>query len=949
MNPCFHPPWSCPRERGVALVVTLMMMSVLVMMVVGLAGVMRNEQASARNLTYQVVAEEMADLGARQAMAAVISSSTSSIGKPSASGPGWICVNGQNTSLYSSNSGGQVKNLDAMGTNSMILSLQTTTGLMGNVNVCWSNLVGPNGIAIGRYAWWVDDEGTKVNLNSAGFVNSNTYLPLLTNTPIPVNWLFYDPVTLAPNNASTNRAIMVRKRLGALATTESVKDESLVVPIGSDNIGDQAYRRTKGHITAWSSNVDLTPWGTTKINLADLGVTNTTSRDTALAQIKNAMNTNAWNSFFGGKTLAQKYGTLIQDQIAANLLSLVTSNQWPAPVVYATNYGNLDTNRHRQNLPLTAVSQHPGPYLNQVRLMVDQTNTPTTATVRLNCGVQIFNPNQRSLNGCTLEILPRKFRFGVNIDPASLTNNPAILPNQSGTYYRALVTPGAISPIPLTQANLFVIDDGWKQLAGNNWWPTLFWIGPEWNPTGTTTPNGDLSPFPLTNSITNSLSGSNIYSQKIVAQTIAVTFGSGMKVASLNPSSYVMVDQVILKDSAGRVLDWVSLDDFSQTGNYADGQLQLAPVAWTNAAAPAWSDLPTDGLWKTDPQARFPSSMWEGTQRGSFTSNGLVAGFSAKAWKKITDPFDCTNTNGTVTGISYLWPDPVTNGTTFNTHPHFVEGFFPSNGIQSVAQLGAIHTGLPFRTLRLQPTPAGELAKGPPDWILLDVFTATNPTTALPTINVNGMPMALGGVCKDSAGNPSPRALSVLTLMANAASPLDNKGFAVTNARGLLAPLSLTNSNSTFTQANLQTVGKNLSGVLTNQGSSAGWSSQSGWLGVRSSLTNLMPQNGLLLRGEILEIAGVADTAGQGEDVLEGRARSFLDLLTTRSDTFTVWSAGQGLAVVTNAAGNPVRTNIMGEIRKQTVFQRIPVINNGNVTGYQLKVLYTRNHVVEAN
>ena len=53
------------HSPGVALIVTLMMMSIMVMMVVGLAGVMRNEQAAARNLTYQVAAEQMADLGAR--------------------------------------------------------------------------------------------------------------------------------------------------------------------------------------------------------------------------------------------------------------------------------------------------------------------------------------------------------------------------------------------------------------------------------------------------------------------------------------------------------------------------------------------------------------------------------------------------------------------------------------------------------------------------------------------------------------------------------------------------------------------------------------------------------------------------------------------------------------------------------------------------------------------
>jgi len=80
--------------------------------------------------------------------------------------------------------------------------------------------------------------------------------------------------------------------------------------------------------------------------------------------------------------------------------------------------------------------------------------------------------------------------------------------------------------------------------------------------------------------------------------------------------------------------------------------------------------------------------------------------------------------------------------------------------------------------------------------------------------------------------------------------------------------------------------------------------------------------------------------------VIEGRLRCFLDLMTTRSDTFSVWSVGQGLAYNTNQSTNAI---LMGEIRKQTVFQRIPMLdpNTGLVTNQQVRMLYTRNHVIE--
>jgi hypothetical protein len=311
-----------------------------------------------------------------------------------------------------------------------------------------------------------------------------------------------------------------------------------------------------------------------------------------------------------------------------------------------------------------------------------------------------------------------------------------------------------------------------------------------------------------------------------------------------------------------------------------------------------------------------------------------------------TGIFDPRSSNGTVTGIAYLWPDPVANGTTVLNHPHFVPGYRPTNGFKSVAQLGAIHTGLPWRTLRLQPQPAVERAaanganNSPPDWILLDVFTATNPASALPMINLNGIPVDTRGLALNPNGTIASRSWALASAMASAASPVARTNTNLLASNGV--PLSLTNPAAAY--GNLGAMTTNLTAVLTNPSSAAGWSAVSDWRNARAGRA-IYPTNGLLLRGEILETRGVAEDANFGEDVVEGRLRSFMDLITTRSDTFSVWSAGQGLAVTTNQ-GN--FTNIMGEVRRQTVFQRVPQFNAaGAVTGYQLRVLYSRNHVVE--
>ena len=984
MKPPF-PSFSRPRirsaSRGVALVVTLMMMSVLVMMVVGLAGVMRNEQAAARNLTYQVLAEQMAELGARQAMAVVLSNSAGAVGRPTATGPGWMVTNGVSVALYSSNNGAAVKNLDAMGTNSMILSLPTTAGLTGTVLASWSNVVPPGSgtVAVGRFAWWVDDEGSKVNLNAVGSNNTNLYLPLLTNFPISADMIFVDPVTLKTNAASSSRAGALQRRSNSLPTTESLKDTNAVNPSGGNSIGGDAYRRLKGHVTAWSSNLDLTPWGAAKINLSDPTLT--------AAQIKAALNTNAWATFFGAnKTLARKYGggalnagsvgnagDSVMDQIVDNIR--VAAGQPATVLSNPANSGNTDNLRHRNQIPTAPVGLSQTPFLNEVLLSVSSLDTSVGAspsiTVTFNFQVEIVNPWSTSLNNYQLEILPRKMRFhiGYNRTPADVT--PSLITPAYGT--------------PWADASGADAATGITGSSG-------CWVGPMME---------DSNPWPIGSPITQPVPALNpkTYQAVPVTQTFVCTFASGLNPAPNNmqvDQAYVMIDRIVLKDSNGNAVDWLTLDDFSQDANYgttntkwpADlGQLNFSPAYPVARQGTAYVTTKPDvtggafaanislGLAKNDPQVRFPTAVWDPNNRGTFRANGFSA--ALQAWKRVagaaatgpgmassappvptpgaenTGIFNAVAKDGTVTGLPYLWPDPVAAAPTLLNHPHFAPGYRTTNGFKSVAQLGAIHTGLPWRTLRLQPQPAVEraaangAANSPPDWIVLDVFTATNPAVSLPMINVNGVPYARGGVTTNSDGSVSTRACSSLSLLGTAAQKLSSSATNLAISNGV--PLSLTNNTSVF--SNLPALGSSLLLALTNPSSSGGWSLNSDWRNARA-MTNAFPTNGFILRGELLEVAGWSEDTStpstSGEDVIEGRLRSFLDLVTTRSDTFSVWSAGQGLAVITNASGTPIRTNIMGEVRKQTVFQRIPQTNSaGSVTGYQLKVLYTRNHGVE--
>jgi hypothetical protein len=801
------------ESSGVALVVTLMMMSVLVMMVVGLAGVMRNEQAAARNLTYQVLAEQVAEVGARQGMTAVLTS-TPAVGQMTATGPGWMLAGNTTRYLFSpAASASEIKNLERIGTNSLILGLPT--GVRGSIFAGWSNLVlpgQPTNRPIARYAWWVDDEGTKLNLNAVGSNNTNVFLPLLTNFPFSADWVFADPVTGATNQTNAAQAQALRSRVQWLPTPESLKGSNFLNINPQDVLREEEYHRIKGQVTTWSSNANLTPWGTPKVNLADPAVT--------AAQIKAMLTTNVWTNISGmNRTLARKYGgggltagaagnagDIVMDQIVANIRTAAGSTVTVSN--NTNNADNLDPLRHRYLIPAAPVGLAQTPFLSEVAVSVSSRDVSAGSPeiiVTFFFQIEIFNPwPSSSASGYTVELQPRKLRFhiGYNRTPADVV--PTVNPPYGTT---------------------------WPDSAGANNGITGSsgaWAGPMLE---------DSNPWPAGILLSATVGSVPARSWQTVSlnQTFQCIFPAGLTPAPNAmqvDQAYVAIDKIILKDSAGNPVDWVTMDDFSQTANYGAtntsrindyGQLNYSPGY--PFAGPAYITRPIDaipaslpsaafsavnalGLAKNDPRVRLPMTVW-GTTVGSFKVNGFPA--TLQNWKKVagggspsltlgtdnTGVWSVTATNGAVTGISFLDPDPAPAAmATILDHPHFTEGYAvmppPSGGgFRSVAQLGSIHTGLPWRTLRFQPTPAAELAQGPPDWVLLDAFTATNPEIPLPRVNVNALVTSLESSSSTNPGVPR----SVMQF--GAAGPPQNRPTPLLGAMGALRTnLSTTNTNA---------------------------------------------------------------------------------------------------------------------------------------------------------
>jgi len=863
-----NPPWQeANHSPGVALVVTLMMMSVMVMMVVGLAGVMRNEQAAARNITYQVLAEQVAEVGARQGMTAVLTS-TPAGGQITATGPGWILAGNTTRYLFSPAASAQeIKNIERIGTNSLILGLPT--GTRGGIYAGWSNLVLPGqppNRPIARYAWWVDDEGTKLNLNAVGSNNTESFLPLLTNFPFSADWVFVDPATGATNATNFAQAQALRSRLQWLPTPESLKGSNFLnftnaqVLQGTNNIlSEQEYHRIKGHVTTWSSNVDLTPWGTAKLNLADL--TNTTlypNPKAGMLAVKSALATNAFTNFFSvGQNLARKYGggtttstnldnhgDLILQQIAANIMAAAGR---PVTLTdgedYFTPVENNDARRHRNNLPLQVASHYIGPYLDQVRVRVDyRIQAQTNVEARLGIWVRVVNPYNIRFDDWSLVVQPRKFIYG--------TVANGIITNETSTA-------------PLS---------GYVGHKTENQNP--LWIGPQWNSPILEKDKWKSDPtWPTSKKFSKTISvESNSYSDTFFDSIISYTVNAASPPATdpIVRYAYVMLDQVCLynkNDSDSFSLrDWLTHDDLAMEGLFRTqndyGQFDFSDAPGTgNGPLPikvgSFAPLSTSdfasatslGVRRIDPQVRFPLSFWKTSdlpedmglmKTGGWTLRRGVGGIP-KAWSRNAS-FDCVSTNGSVTGLAYLWPDPAPGVTDVTNHPHFVPGYRPTNGFRSVAQLGAIHTGIPWRTLRLQPQPPVEMAaangatNSPPDWVLLDVFSATNSASARAMVSLNGYPRMYGGIATNEDGSISTRALSVASLLGAASKIPGSDNICTSNG----IPTSLRSNSTVFTD--IPGVAQNFTNVSTSPNQASVWSAAGAWGTYRQANSNNFPR-----------------------------------------------------------------------------------------------------------
>jgi hypothetical protein len=229
---------------------------------------------------------------------------------------------------------------------------------------------------------------------------------------------------------------------------------------------------------------------------------------------------------------------------------------------------------------------------------------------------------------------------------------------------------------------------------------------------------------------------------------------------------------------------------------------------------------------------------------------------------------------------------------------------YPARPLTTVFDLGQVHTGLQWRTLQFRSQDASEAAVTPksvPDWALLEVFSVTNSTVAVPAkINVNSLAFPAGS-------NTAPAAL----VAAGLARPLAMASLLAGNTNG---------TNATNAQINGVKLGLSSNAVFPVSGANsyaavatniARLNFSPGW--AQNRPTNL-PSNSIVMLAEVLEAEGVSNV-GNDEAANEGRVRGFYDALTASSDVFTIYSVGY--ATTTNGT-------VTGEIFLRTQVARDP-------------------------
>ncbi|MGA2222506.1 MAG: hypothetical protein ABSH21_12175 [Verrucomicrobiia bacterium] len=344
------------REPGVALVLTLGILALVMLLLIAFVTSMRVENTASRNFNDGIRARQLAQ-GAVDEAVALLKFNTANAPNYYVTQPGRAASTAassypQETLLRSYDSGPTPTYAYLNSDGSIIpLNLDYQTPSVATIVAHWVPVIYTNpatpgtGTIVGRYAYWVDDEAAKVNINSA-----NQRVNALGPTPSDIDL----------------RALIGPLNPGDISTYQLSHGGPFMTP-AEWNLVQTAfvsalYSNNSFYVTTYSADTNLTPWGAAKLNLNTLGTG--TNGVAAVTNVLGNIGLTNWfpSSTFASSTFANKYGANLLNQIAANII----------------DYGTLvdDATTDSQSSP-TYCGLKPVPYINEVvgYAAIDQPNS----------------------------------------------------------------------------------------------------------------------------------------------------------------------------------------------------------------------------------------------------------------------------------------------------------------------------------------------------------------------------------------------------------------------------------------------------------------------------------------------------------------------------------------------------------------------------------------------
>lgn len=888
------------QEKGIALVLTLLTISMLVVVVVAFTSVSRLEQAAARNFTYQAAAQQLASLATAEAMGKLAVAYDIATNAPMfASQPGRLVPFGGNPlPLYST--GGSSVSINRLLTNSN--GHGWITGEQSALTVQTITVSNAAGVPQGRIAYYIDDESSKLPINFAS--GSATGATLNPQWPRPYSVLGIDGVGNA--NASNFQRILTNNannpsnasNWAFFFTPEQAK-------VALTNAGLREFSQITTANETNPAVLGLTPWGAPKLRINELPLD-----DSGIQQIAAALSDSNLATVFG-QHFGDKYGTLGLRQIAANLLQLRTAYWSTNFYLNAGAFGSVladpivglasqslpqqpapatsGLSKKTTGIPATAVGYAPFPMLSEVAVGGIQYGytARNQMTVRFYVACEFFNPfpvpyNNPSGAELFVQIDKARMRFTntntATTDPA--TTNQHIWRGPDGTSRSA--APG-YNDMPGGTAATF-----WDPWGGG---------GNRDTPTATIRTLNPASGYVSTR-LPASIPASN-YATVFVPFDISFPEGGSDRLF-LNTNAYVILDQVRVmarSNDVQSIRDWCSGPDFRNAlADSAQGPAQfLLPIpgnlvrqgspgggGFVPAPQPATAAVTNPALWasiiKRDPRLRPAlgamefdpaNGAWLRATASSLGSNNTQA--SPANYLAARIPADPGFTNSPAMAL-------------YNTNlpPLLSSQSATSRSFAMAADLGKVFTGLPWRTLRMQPQPTNENGLIP-DWVLLDVVDFGNGTRAFTPVNPNAAMVSqqASNSVRSAALKGALYPIVLSNAVTNVMNPLTN-----TNSRIIASP----------TIVNLVRIASNALGQLATNAQRpnipTSWSANSSWPGQRQALG--FPADVLLIPSEIAEIRHFADFAVTDSfKANEYRISALFPGLTTRSRFFRIYAAGE--------------------------------------------------------